>query len=297
MFRAERQQSWGWVIAIYVFLAGVGGGTFLFSFVLAVMGMYKPVARVGALIGPLLVLFGTFFLLFDLGSITKAYRLFTTASTLLTSWMARGAWILAAFIICGLAYALPSFELFNWLPWTQTSGLRQGIGIAASLLSILVVVYPGFLLGVIASIPLWNTPALPLLFFLSGLDTGIGVLAIVSLSFPASLGAASFHLLGAAVELALILLLMIVLGAYIDIVRQSGVTASASVQLLKTPMFIGGVIILGLIVPFGLSILSLFVSDALAICTLGGISGTFVLVGGLLLRYSVIRAGVRISVR
>lgn len=296
MFRAERQQSWGWVIAIYVFLAGVGGGTFLFSFVLAVIGMYKPVARVGALIGPLLVLFGTFFLLIDLGSITRAYRLFTTVSALLTSWMARGAWILAAFIICGLAYALPSFELFNWLPWTQTSGLGQGIGIAAALLSILVVVYPGFLLGVIKSIPLWNTPALPLLFFLSGSDNGIGVLAIVSLSFPVSLDTASFHLIGT-VELVLILLLMIVLGAYFDIVSQSGVTASASVQLLKTPMFIGGVIILGLIVPFGLSILSLFVSDALAIRTLGGITGTFVLVGGLLLRYGVIRAGVRVSVR
>jgi polysulfide reductase chain C len=296
MFRAERQQSWGWVIAIYVFLAGVGGGTFLFSFVFAVMGMYGPVARVGALIGPLLVLFGTFFLLFDLGSITKAYLLFTTASTLLTSWMARGAWILAAFIICGLAYALPSFELFSWLPWSQRSGLRHGIGIAAALLSILVVVYPGFLLGVIKSIPLWNTPALPLLFFLSGSDTGIGVLAIVSLSFPASLGAAGFHLLCIA-ELALILLSLIVMGAYLDIVGQSGVTASASVQLLKTPMFIGGVIILGLIVPFGLSTFSLFASDELTIRTLGGITGTFVLVGGLLLRYSVIRAGVRINVR
>jgi formate-dependent nitrite reductase membrane component NrfD len=68
--------------------------------------------------------------------------------------MTRGAWILAAFIILGLAYALPSFSLFNWLPWDQASGWGKGIGIAAAVLSIIVPIYPGLLLGVIKSIPL-----------------------------------------------------------------------------------------------------------------------------------------------
>lgn len=296
MVYSERQQSWGWAVAIDIFLAGVGGATFLFSFILNFMGMYQKVAGLGAFIGPLLVLLGTVFLLYDLGSITRAYRLFTATSTVLTSWMARGAWIRAAFIILGLVYALPAFGIFGWLPWSQTSNFGHTIGIIAALLSILVVVYPGFLFGVIGSIPFWNTAALPLVFFLSGLTTGVAVLAIASLFSPGALGAGGFRLLGAG-GLVFIFLLLIVLGAYLDVVRQSGVTASASVHLLKTPVFIGGVIILGLVVPLVLSIFSLLASDASAIRTLAGISGAFLLVGGLLLRYSVIRAGVRIAVR
>ncbi len=296
MANIERQQSWGWIIAVYVFLAGVGGGTFLFSFILNATGMYQEVARIGALIGPLLVLIGTFCLLFDLGSISRAYRLFTTPSTVLASWMTRGSWFLAAFIIVGLLYALPAYGAFQWLPWSQTSGLGLGIGIVAAILSVLVVVYPGFLFGVIESIPFWNTPTLPLLFFLSGLDTGIAVLDIIALSMPASLGVAGFHLLGIG-DLVFLILLIITLGAYIEVVRQSGVTASASIRLLKNPVFIGGVVILGLLIPLAMVISSLFVYNAPTLYTMVGIIGAFVLIGGLLLRYSVIRAGVRITVR
>jgi formate-dependent nitrite reductase membrane component NrfD len=295
MTYAERQKSWGWLVAIYVFLAGVGGGAFLFSFILNVMGMYQAVARIGALVGPLLVLLGTLFLLFDLGSVTRAYRLFITPSTLLASWMVRGAWILTAFIIIGLAYALPAFGLFQWLPWSQTSGVGQAIGIVAALLSILVVVYPGFLFGVLESVPFWNTPALPPLFFLSGLDTGIAVLALVALASP-SFGADGFHLLGAG-DIILISLLLIMIGAYLEIVRQAGVTAAMSVQLLKTPLFIIGAVIAGMLLPLGLLIYSAFITDTTVVRTLAGIAGMLLLAGGLFLRYSVIRAGVQITAR
>lgn len=296
MIQAERQQSWGWTAAIYVFLAGVGGGVFLFSFILDVMGMYEPVARIGALIGPVLVLIGTFFLLADLGAVSKVYWLFCGTSTLMTSWMARGAWILAAFIICGLAYSLPSIRLFEWLPWRQTENLGQGMGIVAALLSMLVVVYPGFLLGVLKSIPFWNRWVLPPLFFLSGLDTGIAVLLLIALFFPASFGADGFHLLGAG-DTVLIFFLAVTLGAYLEIVRQGGETAAVSIRLLRTPLFIGGVIIVGLLLPLGLLLYSFFVTHMLTLRILAGITSVFLLAGGLCLRYSVIRSGVPIAVR
>ena len=34
MNRVEGQRSWGWLVVLYVFLAGLGGGTFLFSFIM-----------------------------------------------------------------------------------------------------------------------------------------------------------------------------------------------------------------------------------------------------------------------
>lgn len=296
MNQTEGQKEWGWFIVLYVFFAGLGGGAFLFSFVLIYFDKYSAVARIGALVGPLVVLIGSVMLLFDLGSATRAYRLFTTPATLLSSWMIRGAWILTAFIVLGLAYALPSFPLFNWLPWNQASGFGQGLGMAAALLALVVAVYPGLLLGVIKSIPLWNTSALPPLFFLSGMDTGLATLVLMSLAFPSVVQADGLHLLGA-IDAGLIVLLLIALGAYIEIVRQTGVTAAASIHLLKTPLFIGGVIIAGLLLPLAIFICGTYVSDGPSVRLMHGTASVLILCGGLLLRLTVIKSGVRITVR
>ncbi len=295
MKQAERQKSWGWMIVLYIFLAGLGGGTFLFSFILLFTGKYESVAKIGALVGPLVVLLASVLLLFDLGSPSRAYRLFTTPKTLMTSWMTRGAWILTAFIILGLAYALPAFNLFKWLPWDQTSGWGHGIGIVAAVLSLIVPIYPGLLLGVIKSIPLWNTSVLPPIFFLSGLDTGIAVLVLVSLFLPAGIDIAGFHLLGT-IDIALIVMLLVTLFAYIEIVRQSGITAAKSIQLLKTPLFIGGVIIGGLILPLLLLIISISLENIQSIRILDGIAGVLILTGALFLRFSVVTSGLHRSV-
>jgi formate-dependent nitrite reductase membrane component NrfD len=292
MNQAERQKSWGWMIILYIFLAGLGGGTFLFSFILLFWGKYEDVARIGALVAPLIVAFASLMLLFDLGSPAKAYRLFTTPKTLMSSWMTRGAWILTAFIILGLAYALPAFGLFSWLPWTQASGFGKVLGFAAGVLALIVPIYPGLLLGVIKSIPLWNTSALPPIFFLSGLDTGIALLVILSVFLPSAIDAAGFHLLGT-IDIVLIILLVVALLAYIEIVRQSGKTAAASVQLLKTPFFIGGVIIGGMILPLGLLIFSVSVSNINTIRILDATAGILVLAGALALRFSVVTSGLR----
>jgi formate-dependent nitrite reductase membrane component NrfD len=280
------------MIILYIFLAGLGGGTFLFSFILLFWGKYEDVARIGALFAPLIVAFASLMLLFDLGSPAKAYRLFTTPKTLMSSWMTRGAWILTAFIILGLAYALPAFGLFSWLPWTQASGFGKVLGFAAGVLALIVPIYPGLLLGVIKSIPLWNTSALPPIFFLSGLDTGIALLVILSVFLPSAIDAAGFHLLGT-IDIVLIILLVVALLAYIEIVRQSGKTAAASVQLLKTPFFIGGVIIGGMILPLGLLIFSVSVSNINTIRILDATAGILVLAGALALRFSVVTSGLR----
>lgn len=292
----KRQSSWGWLVAIYVFLAGVGGGTFLCSYILNCLDMYESVAEVGALTGPILVLTGALFLLFDLGSGYKAFRLFTAPSTLMSSWMSRGAWILTAFIILGLTYALPVFTMFEWLPLSGPSSLRQSIGALAALLSIGVVIYPGFLFGVLKSVPFWNTSALPLLFFVSSLETGIAVLVLIAINISTTVEAAGLHVMGA-VDIALIVLLVIVLGTYIEIVRHSGVTAWESVQLLKRPLFVYGVIILGLLLPLGLLVGSLSLFDPQYLAVVAGIADILLLSGGLLLRYSVIEAGVPMTTR
>lgn len=295
MKQPEVQQNWGWLVALYIFLAGLGGGTFLLSFCMLLTDRFTEPARIGLLIGPLLVMAGTFMLVFDLGSPARAYRLFTTTATLLTSWMIRGAWILTAFIILGLAYALPAFGSFAWLPWGQVSVLGQVFGIAAAVLSIFVMLYPGLLLGVIKSIPLWNTSALPLLFLFSGLDTGLAAIVLMSTAMFSSVGLQSFHLL-AGLDITMIVLVMVVLAAYLGIVRQTGETAVASVRRLMSPMFIAGVLVAGLLIPLVILIFSFSVDNIQAIRILNIIVGILVLGGGLLLRLYIIKSGVRLPV-
>lgn len=295
MKKPEVQQNWGWYVVLYVFFAGLGGGTFLFSFIMLFLDKFNDPARIGVFIGPLLVLFGTLMLIFDLGSPARAVRLFTTRSTLLTSWMIRGAWILTAFIILGLAYALPAFKIFAWLPWDQTSGLGEGIGIAAAALAVFVMVYPGLLLGVIKSIPLWNTSALPPLFFFSGLDTGLATVVLMSTAFPSTIGIDGFHLL-AGVDIAILVVVLVVLAAYLEIVRQTGETAAVSVRLLLSPLFNWGVIIAGLLLPLVILISSFAVTDISTIRVLETITGILILSGGLLLRFGVVKSGVRLPV-
>lgn len=296
MMYLEKQTSWGWGVAAYLFLAGVGGSAFLFSFVFSVLDIidFDPVARIGLLAGPILVLIGTVFLLFDLGSVGKTYLLFSTLSRLKSSWMSKGSWILALFIIFGLLYSLPSFSAFAWLPWNMISSAGWVIGIIAALLALFTIAYPGFLLGVARGIPFWNTPVLPPLFFLSGLDTGLALLVLIALSSAPSAGTEVFHIIGVG-DIVLIVMVLIVLAAYIEITRQSNVTAGTSVHLLKTPLFIIGVLFIGLIIPLCLLIYSIFIKDITLISVLAAVIGVFILAGGLLLRYSVIRAGMPVS--
>lgn len=98
MKEADGQKIWGWPVVICIFLAGCGGGIFLFNYVLTVLGLHQAVAGIGLLIGPILVAAGSLLLIFDLGSPARCYRLFTTPATFATSWMTRGSVILTAFI-------------------------------------------------------------------------------------------------------------------------------------------------------------------------------------------------------
>src|SRR3972149_946976 len=116
---AEKQTTFGWPVAVDIFLGGAAAGVFLGSYVLDIVNRFEPIARVGAVVGPLLVLVGAFLLLMDLGTKTNFYRLFSN----LSSWMSRGTCILTVFIICGLGYSLPSVRLFAWLPWGSSGAL------------------------------------------------------------------------------------------------------------------------------------------------------------------------------
>jgi len=279
----ERQDTFGWAAAADLFLGGVGAGLFLISFIMELLDKYEPLARIGTISGPILVLVATFILFADLGVKTKFYRLFRNP----LSWMSRGTWVITIFILFGLAYSLPAFWQLDW----KGTALGNAIGIVAAIFAILTSLYTGFLFAAVKRISFWNTAALPLLFFASSLYGGMAILLLIAPFFTASPDG-TFSVLVIA-EIILILIQLFVLGIFLEIAKLGSTPTAESARMLRGPAFVIGVIVAGLIVPLGLLSYYAAASNTLALPMLAGI---LLLVSNFFLRYYILRAGVRVPV-
>ena len=94
----KTQSKWRWLIAAYLFLAGLGAGAYAAGVALDLLGgkANSSVAKIGVSLGLPCVLVGCLFLILDLGSPTKFWRAFMRPGT---SWIARGTIIITIFMI------------------------------------------------------------------------------------------------------------------------------------------------------------------------------------------------------
>ena len=166
---SQSQRVWGWKIPIYLFLGGLGGGSYLVGILLDLFSSeHLLVSQVGVFLGPPIVLIGTLFLFADLERPAQAIRAVLRPST---SWISRGTIILSVFIVLGAIH----FALWIWpSDWlTDAVVLRKVLGVVNGVFALFTIVYTGLLLGALRPIPIWCTPVLPLLFLASGLSTGL----------------------------------------------------------------------------------------------------------------------------
>ncbi len=276
------KHTWGWPIATYLFLGGLSGGMIVVGAVadlffgkgsLFLPGQWVAAASIGV---------GSLLLVFDLGRPLKFYRVFSRQRVILTV----GAWMLITLAICGAVYG--SFALL-FLPWSHWDGLHLAIGWISLLLGIGVTVYTGVFLGTMKSRPFWNSAALPVLFLVSGMSTGIAGQSLVTRVVAALTGLENLvgeveNLLRVA-DLGLLLLEGLILMTYVLMMRTAATetTARAAATWLqgsKAVPFWGGVLGLGIVVP---SILyALGGEGAWLVATFG------VLIGGLVLRFLIV---------
>ncbi len=287
----EKQAAFGGVIAWAIFLGGAGGGTFLISYLLKFLYGFEFVSKIGMFLGPLIAIACTSCFMVDLENRAKMPKLFSSLSRLTSSWLLRGAWVLLIFIIFALAYSLPYFEAFSWLPWGKASALSEIFGIIAAVFSVTVLMYTGFLLGVVKSVPFWNTPLLPILFITSGLGSGLAVtLLVAAIGKPAAHQelVTTVHTVGLW-QVAFILVQLVLLWAYLGVAIHQDVESAQSVRLIRGPII--GIIIGGLLVPIALSIYSLLITDISAVITYDTFAALLELSGAFFLRYSILNAG------
>jgi formate-dependent nitrite reductase membrane component NrfD len=293
------QEHWGCIIAIYLYLAGMGAGSYIIgtvinwlvhpSRVLTIWGQPLDSAKAAILWGPILVAIGAPFLILDLG-IKK--RFLYACLNPRTSWVARGFIILSAFILIGLLLLAKSVLPFEWLH--AGSGLWPVLEVIALAFAFATALYTGILLKATKSIPLWNTYFLPLLFLVSALSTGS--MAIILSTLGTGLFSHDASPLNALMYTEQIFVVMeaIVLYLYLSGRYRASEQGRDSVRLLlfgeKKFIFWGGIVLLGFIFPFVLESIAAFSHGNRSLIFS---SGLILLCGGLFLRLGVLSAGIK----
>lgn len=280
------QRAWSTLVAWDLFLSGTGAGLFFLAAILRRAGAIpSQLSMLSSWLGLALVAAGGIVLLYDLGVPSGFLRVFRRPRA---SSVSRGAWTMLLFCTLGALSLLPSLPALPSLAWHHETPIGTLLEAIVMVLAFFLMTYTGLLLSSYNSIPFWNTPLLPALFLVSSLTGGTGAmvtLAAATGSDTRRLGhlalflvfAVSFHLL-----------------LYLSAMKSGPSAARESVRLLlsgeKSRSFTGGVLWVGLLLPFGL-----FVSAPVLGLDRGVllvISGIAMLIGTFQLRSAILRAGV-----
>ena len=189
---------WHWLIAVYLFLAGLSSGAMMTALSVEWMNPQKKApwdafVRAGVLIAPLTIILGLVLLIFDLTKPLNFYRLLITYN--FSSVMSLGVLLLLFYTPLSVVYAVMRYRnalensflgglmkaLSGILDWLEAHSLWFGRLVFA--LAAGVGVYTGFLLSAVQTFPLYNSPILPILFLASGLSSGIAACICVGLLF------------------------------------------------------------------------------------------------------------------
>jgi len=312
------QTAWGLLVIVYLFLGGLGAGSFLAAACFELSGWrykrhFSSVSLAGATLSGPVVALGSLLLVFDLGAgKTEPLRilgLFANAQSPMT-W---GIWILCLFIPLALFYGLlelieaePFLKGMVWAriprfvlhlkPW------RRGVAIVGSVLAVGTALYTGVLISAVGpAVPLWSQPILPflalpmmpVLFLVSALSTGLGA------TFDLAATIATPRIQGQSrgmdlIHIVVIVLEAILIGLLLITALSSGGAAAESAHMVMYGslrwIFWLGVVLVGLILPFVVHTLAVGRGRHSLWAGIG--SGAGSLVAGLFLRYLIITAGI-----
>ena len=275
MVKHTPQSEWidgrGILFWLAFFFIELGAATFLVSSLFGNL--------LGEFIGWLMcaVLGGGFHLVY-LGHPFRFYRMILRPQT---SWISRGLLFVTGFLALGFIHMLLSL----------LSVPNLVLLVATNVLAFLAIIYGGFAMSYIRGIPLWNSALLPVLYTVAGLWGGAELSAVVELQGGSRGG-----------NVMLEDLIKVLLAAFIVIFPTYLITARYGLSAGKTsvgeivkgkwwPFFWVGVILFGIALPIGVVIISLIVGVSGIPVFLLYLSVAFELVGDLILRYLILKAG------
>lgn len=309
------EHHWGWLVAIYLFLGGMGAGAFLIASVIELTGeRYKhescPTTMVGAGVSGPLILAGTVLLIFDLGAGLREPWRILYMFTNLRSVMTWGIWILSLFLPIAFFYGLIEImhvypkvlvrvrKRLRFLPETLPyRRIKRVVCLVGSILAIGTAIYTGVLLSVVQAVPFWNTPILPVLFLVSAVSTGIGLSIDVSAALVVPEEPRRFknlpliQILIIGLELGVLALLLILA------LNQGGVAAeSANILLMGERRLIFWVLVVGLGMVLPLTVHAYDSVRHRHSYIAGVLSGAGTVLAGLFVRYLIVAAAIPLAV-
>jgi formate-dependent nitrite reductase membrane component NrfD len=301
--------SWNFIIAFYLFSAGVSAGALIVSLAADFTGnrRYDRIVKIGAFIAPFPLSLGTFALIFDLERPLSFWRLFTRFEA--SSVMSIGSWILLLFsLISAIIFYMhipDRYDILKIKPWLTGGRLSKSIKTAGFVAAFATATYTGILLCVLTARPFWNTPLLPMVFLFSAIIDGIAAIGLISYLLPAGQTppdeelVASKHFL-AKLDMVFLVLLYISLSFLLMGFYQSTEHARNAVSVVMggrfTVVFWLGVILIGMFFPLIYGLIEMLPSKPSSeIATqrplVALLVSSSVLIGGFMLRYVVVYAG------
>ena len=288
-----RHRYWGWQIALYLFLGGLGGGILFLTWIMSAFVFpgqdMTQVFMLPNFIALLVIAFGLFCLVEELGQPPVFYRAYVTATSII-KW---GAVLLTIASFGSLFWLLGNWSaespVLGFLSVFNFFGGLSGVWLgAAGLAGFGIMVYTGVMLSTLKAHSFWATPALPVLFTISALSTACAGIMLSMCGWPgvvtvAQLEAAHhvheiLHLCDIVLVFAEITVLLIMVLSFLGAGnRTQQRVAQRWVKGKTAPIFWIGMILCGLVIP--------------QICNITGnpAAGTvaciLVLCGGCLLRF------------
>ncbi|HHT9126810.1 MAG TPA: NrfD/PsrC family molybdoenzyme membrane anchor subunit [Candidatus Brocadiia bacterium] len=238
------------LIANYFYFTGLSAGSFILSTLAYGFGMlkYKPLGKVGVIMAVLLLGLAPLNLLVELEQTPRFYHLFMYLN--LTSPITYGSFLLTTYPINCIIYGYFMFK--GDMKKTKILGLI-GIPLALSVHG-----YTGFILALGKARILWNTALMPTIFLVSAMVSGIALMILVVFvlgRFVSHDGKTPKELIYDLVNILVLTILfdLALVGCDILVLLTSHEDALMAAKMILigsfAPVFVGGELIMGAIVP------------------------------------------------
>ena len=275
MINYTRQTEWidrrGIFLWIAFYAGGLGGGLYLVSLYFnSLWGMFISWLIIAVIKGGAHLLY--------LGKPLRFWRIIFRPNT---SWLARGIIFVFTFIV----FTAIQLAFSYWLPGSSGEIVFKTLGGIAALA---VMVYTGFVLNSVKSVPFWNSTLLPLLFVLCGILGGFGLSVIIALNGGnVQLSAAETGSRWLLVINALFIVVYLWTAANREATGKKSVMEQMRGNL--APVFWIGIVLLGIVIPLIIAFTSLITGGVSSALLITGV--VCEVIGGLALRYCVLKAG------
>jgi formate-dependent nitrite reductase membrane component NrfD len=269
MVKYTPQRDWieghGILVAFALFFGGIAGGLYLVSLYFdSLLGMF--IAWLLAMITGMV----------DMAHLSKPMRFWRMILKPRTSWISRGFIFIWLFLGAAAIQLAISF-------WADGGAAETVFKVLGGIMAFGVAIYSGFVVGYVGAIKLWNSAIVPILFVVAGVTGGLALLMVVTVGE---------YYLSADVAIALRAVLIgytVCLAIYLWVATYENTAArDAAMRILRgniASVFWLLVVLLGIIVP----IIMLFAAEATAVFIIAGI---LTIIGGVALRYCILKAGV-----